>query len=126
MNERATLTWTAVLGVFLFVVHWAQDVAFGIDRIGLYSYGGVALMTLWLTSATILRDGRAGKVILLLFSLLAAAMPALHLKGVRIAEIAKGEGGLLYLVVLLTLAVTAAFSALLTVRALRRPKQAAN
>ena len=119
MNERAALTWTSIVGVLLFIVHWAQDVAFGIDRVGLQSYGGVGLMLLWLLGATILRDGRAGKVIVLLFSILAAAMPALHLKGTRIGEIVRGEGGLLYLLVLLTLAVTAAFSTVLAVRALR-------
>jgi hypothetical protein len=47
-------------------------------------------------------------------------MPALHFKGTRILEIARGEGGLAYLVVLFTLAVTAAFSAVLAARELRR------
>jgi len=121
MNERSWLTGSSVLGVVLFIVHWSQDVAFGIDRIGLASYGGVAICTLWLSSATILRDRRAGKVILLMFSILAAAMPSLHLKGTRIAELARGEGGLAYLVVMFTLAVSAAFATILTVRELRRP-----
>ena len=120
MNERATLTWTSVLGVFLFIVHWSQDVAFGIDQVGLQSYGGVAICVAWLSSATILRDYRAGKVVLLLFSLLAAAMPALHLQGTRIAGIAREEGGLLFLVVLFTLAVAASCSVILAARELRR------
>ena len=128
MSERATLTVTSVLGVLLFIVHWTQDVVVGIDTVGIQSYGGVALMVLWLSAATILRDRRAGKVTLLLFSilaagmpvLLAAGMPVLHLKGSRILEIARGDGGLLYLLVLLTLAVTATFSAILAIRELRR------
>ena len=120
MNARAWLTLTSVVGVLLFIVHWAQDVAFGIDRVGVQSYGGVAICVFWLSSATILREYRAGKVVLLLFSLLAAAMPVLHLKGTRIAVIAQGEGGLAYLVVLFTLAVAAAYSAILAVRELRR------
>jgi hypothetical protein len=120
MNDRATLTWTTVLGVFLFIVHWSQDVVLGIDRIGIQSYGGVAICLAWLSSATVLREYRAGKVLLLLFSLLATAMPALHLKGTRIAGIATGEGGLPYLVVMFTLAVAAAFSSVLAARELRR------
>ncbi len=120
MSERATLTVTSVLGVLLFIVHWTQDVVVGIDTVGIQSYGGVALMVLWLSAATILRDRRAGKVTLLLFSILAAGMPVLHLKGSRILEIARGDGGLLYLLVLLTLAVTATFSAILAIRELRR------
>ena len=107
MNERRWLTGASVLGILLFIVHWSQDVAFGIDRIGLQSYGGVAICLAWLSSATIFRDSRGGRVVLLLFSLLAAAMPALHLKGTRIVTIATGEGGLFYMVVLFTGAVAA-------------------
>lgn len=120
MNERTILSAASVLGVFLFIVHWAQDVAIGIDRIGLQSYGGVAICLFWLLAATILREGKPGKVLLLLFSLFAAAMPSVHLKGTRIAEISRGEGGLLYLVVMLTLAVAAAFASVLAARELRR------
>ncbi len=120
MSERAWLTGASVLGVSLFIVHWAQDVALGIDRVGLQSYGGVAICLAWLLSATVLRETKAGKLVLLLFSLLAAAMPSLHLKGTRIATIATGEGGLAYLVVMFTLAVTAAFAAVLVVRELWR------
>jgi hypothetical protein len=118
MNERAWLTGASVLGVFLFIVHWSQDVALGIDRVGLQSYGGVAICLAWLLSATILRPYRWGKVVLLLFSLLAAAMPSLHLKGTRIATIATGEGALAYLVVMFTLAVAAAFATVLALREL--------
>jgi hypothetical protein len=79
-----------------------------------------AIDTTAITAATILGDHRVGKVIVVLFSVLAAAMPALHLKGTRVGEIARGDGGLLYVVVMLVLAVTAAFSAILGVRALLR------
>lgn len=120
MNERAWLTGASVLGVCLFIFHWAQDVALGIDQIGLQSYGGVAICLAWLSSATIFRDTKAGKIVLLLFSVLAAAMPALHLKGTRIATIATGDGGLAYLVVMITLAVAAAFATVLTIRELRQ------
>lgn len=118
MNERTVLTWTSVLGVLLFIVHWSQDVALGIDGVGLQSYGGVAICLAWLSSATLLRRHRAGKALLVLFSLLATAMPALHLKGTRIATIAQGDGGLPYLVVMFTLAVAAGFATILATREL--------
>jgi hypothetical protein len=120
MNERKWLTGSSLVGVLLFIIHWSQDVALGLDRVGLQSYGGVAICVLWLSSATILRDGRVGRVLLLLFSILAAAMPSLHLKGSRIGEIARADGGLAYLVVLFTLAVTATFSTILVLRGFRR------
>lgn len=120
MNERAVLTGTSVLANALFVIHWAQDVALGIDRVGLQSYGGVALSLLWLLAATIMRDGRVGKWVQLVFCLLATALPALHLKGTRIAEIARGDGGLAFVLVLFSLGITAAFSAVLAVREIRR------
>jgi hypothetical protein len=120
VNERSWLTWISVLGVFLFIVHWSQDVALGIDRVGLQSYGGVAICLAWLLSATILREYGWGRVLLVLFSGLAAAMPALHLKGTRIAEIARGDGGLAYLVVMFTLAVAAALATVLAMRELVR------
>ena len=69
---------------------------------------------------TILREYKAGKVIVLLFSLLATAMPSIHLKGMRIGEIARAEGGLLYLVVMFTLAVATAYASVLSARELRR------
>lgn len=120
MNERALLTGTSILANALFVIHWAQDVALGLDRVGLRSYGGVALSLVWLLAATILRDGRVGKWVQLVFGLLATALPALHLKGTRIGEIARGEGGLAFVLVLFWLGITAGFSAVLAVRGIRR------
>jgi len=124
MNERAILTGTSVLANALFDIHWAQDVALGIDRVGLQSYGGVVLSLAWLLVATILRDGRVGKWVQLVFCLLATALPALHLKGTRIAEIARGEGGLAFVLVLFSLGITAAFSAVLAGREIRRASAA--
>ena len=120
MNERAVLMGTSVVANALFVIHWAQDVALGIDRVGLQSYGGVALSLLWLLAATIMRDGRVGKWVQLVFCLLATALPALHLKVPRIAEIARGDGGLAFVLVLFSLGIAAAFSAVLAVREIRR------
>jgi hypothetical protein len=60
MNERATLTVTSILGVLLFIVHWSQDVAVGIDSVGLQSYGGVLLMLAWLSGLLDSRGGDAG------------------------------------------------------------------
>ncbi len=120
MNERAWLTGASMAGVALFIVHWSQDVVLGIDAVGMQSYVGVAICLAWLLSATVFRAGRPGRIVLLLFSLLAAAMPALHLRGTRIATIAVGEGGLAYLVVLFTGAVVSAFASVLAARALGR------
>ncbi|MGI9069090.1 MAG: hypothetical protein ACR2HX_22140 [Pyrinomonadaceae bacterium] len=86
-------------------------------------------MVVWLYGALVLAERRSGYVIMLLGSLLAFAVPVLHMKGkgVGVASgIAKSSGGFRFVWMLIALGVTGLFSAILSARGLwslpwRRP-----
>ncbi|HUK89139.1 MAG TPA: hypothetical protein VLZ81_01980, partial [Blastocatellia bacterium] len=66
----------------------------------------------------VLAERRSGYVIVLLGSLLASAVPVIHMKGAGVGEIAKSSGGFFFVWTLIALGVTGIFSVILSVRGL--------
>ncbi len=81
MKHRVTLTITSLLSILFFSLHWADEIARGLERGTMSSFGGLLILAVWLCGALVL-DGRFGLVILLLGSILASGVPVLHMQGV--------------------------------------------
>ena len=81
MRHRITLTATSVLSVLLFSLHWADEIARGMEPGTLSAAGGLLILFIWLYAALVLADRRWGLVVLLLFSLMGAAVPVLDMGG---------------------------------------------
>src|SRR5687767_3804150 len=81
MKPNVTLTITSLLANLFFTVHFADDIVRGFEKGDLSDYTGVLLVATWLYATLVLADRRWGLVIVLLFSMGAAAVPLLHMRG---------------------------------------------
>lgn len=82
MKHQVSLTITSLLAILLFTIHYAHDVVLGIEPGGTETYIGVLIVVAWLYPVLVLAGRRWGYVINLVFSLLAALMPILHMSPV--------------------------------------------
>ena len=119
MKHNVMLTVTSLLTIILFSIHWADDIVRGMSPGGLENVIGVLILVVWLYGTLVLADRRSGRVIVLLGSLLAAAIPVLHMRGAGVGgEFAKSSGAFLFIWTLYALGVTGTFSFILSVRRL--------
>jgi hypothetical protein len=81
MNHRARLTVTSVLSIILFTLHWADEVARGLEPGTTSAVGGFAILVVWLSATLVFADRRWGLIIILVGALLASAVPILHMQG---------------------------------------------
>ena len=81
MKPQRTLTITSLLSIVLFSLHWADEVARGIEPGTINAVGGLLILGVWLSATLALAERRSGLVILLLGAILAAGVPVLHMQG---------------------------------------------
>jgi hypothetical protein len=81
MKEEATLTITSLLSILLFSLHWADEIARGIEPGTTAAAGGLLILFVWLCSTLLLADRPLGLVVILLGSILASGVPVLHMQG---------------------------------------------
>ena len=122
MKPSVMLTVTSLLSVLLFTFHLTDDIVRGWEPGGLSNLiGGSLIMVVWLYGALVLAERRSGYIIMLLGSLLAFAVPVLHMKGkgVGIASRLGGTSGHFFFVwTLIALGVLGLFSVILSARGL--------
>jgi hypothetical protein len=127
MKHRVTLTITSLLSILLFSLHWADEVARGIEPGTVAAVGGLLILAVWLCATLIFAERRLGMVVILLGAILAAGVPVLHMQGKgliggRIA--ANSSGALFWVWTLIALGASGMLSIVLSARALwslRRP-----
>ncbi len=126
MKRSVMLTISSLLSILFFTLHLADDIVRGLEPGGLSNLiGGVLISVVWLYATLVLTERRSGYIILLLMSLLALAVPVIHMrgKGVGVASgIANSSGGFFFVWTLLALGVTALFSVILSAGGLWNPK----
>lgn len=119
MKQNDLLSATSILSVLLLALHISQDVVYGLDPAGLHHLFGVAILTVIVCGAVLLRERTSGKVIMLLGGVMAAGMLPLHMRhGMRPEFLAK-SGALLFVWILYLLAVIGSFSVVLAILELR-------
>ena len=84
MKPDSLLALISRLSIVLMTLHLSDDTVRGISGAGPENLIGVAIMVVWLYGTVMLRDRLAGCVTVLLGSLLAAAMPVLHMSASRL------------------------------------------
>ena len=128
MNHSLMLTIASLLSILFFTFHLADDIVRGFEKGGVSNLTAVPIFVVWLYGAVVLAGRRSWYVITLLASLLALAVPLLHMKGAGVGgDIAKSSGGFFFIWTIIALGVTALFSVILSARGLwsmpwRRPK----
>lgn len=121
MKHHLTLTITSLLSILLFSLHWADEVARGMEPGTLSASGGFLILFVWLCGALVLAERRSGLVIILLGSVLASGVPFLHMRGAglvgnRIA--ANSSGALFWVWTLIALGATGMLSFILSAHGL--------
>jgi hypothetical protein len=95
MKENTILVVTCLLSILLATLHITDDIVRGISRAEPSDIALVGLVV-FLYGTLLLAGRRSGYVIMLLVGLFAAAMPVLHMRGVRYSEIARSAGGFFF------------------------------
>jgi hypothetical protein len=117
MRENGILTVTSLLSLLLLTLHITDDIVRGISKAE-PSNAALAVFVVFLYGTLVLRERRAGHVIMLLVGLFAAAMPVIHMRGARYAEIARSDGGFFFVWTLWALGGIGGLTLVLSVRGL--------
>jgi len=121
MKDHVTLTVSSLVSIVLFSLHWADEVARGIEPGTMSAVGGLVILLVWLYATVVIGHKRAGLVFLVLASLLAAGVPILHMQhaGWVGGRIAPNSGGALFWVwTLIALGTSGMLSLALSIRRL--------
>ncbi len=117
MKHQVTLTITSLLSIVLFSLHWADEIARGIEPGTISAYGGFVILFVWLCATLVLAEQRSGLVIMLIGSIMASGVPVLHMQGAglvggRIA--ANSSGAFFWVWTLIALGATGMLSFILS------------
>jgi hypothetical protein len=118
MKHNVMLTIASLLSILFFTFHLTDDIIRGMETGNVSTLVGVPILVGWLYGTLVLAERRSGYIIILLASLLASAVPVIHMRGAGFSVIAKSSGGFLFVWTLLALGVTGLFSVILSVRGL--------
>jgi hypothetical protein len=121
MSQQRTLTVTSLLTLFLFTLHWADEISRGIEPGTMASVWGFGILFVWIYATLAIGEKRLGIFGQFLFSLLGGAVPILHMQhagwvGGRIPP--NSPGALLWVWTLIALGTCGMISAALAVRVL--------
>ncbi|MDP9278752.1 MAG: hypothetical protein M3P00_04965 [Gemmatimonadota bacterium] len=121
MNHKVTLTITSLLSTLLFGLHWADEVARGLETGTVSALGGVLILVVWLYGTLVLRERRSGYIITLVGGIFGLGVLILHMQGAGIVgrRIANTSGIFFWVTTLIALGVTSTFSAILSAWGLR-------
>ena len=95
MKETTILVVTCLLSLLLLTLHITDDIVRGISKA---ESSNIALLVfvIFLYGPLLLAERRSGYIIMLLVGFFAAAMPVIHMRGVRYPEIAASGGGFFF------------------------------
>jgi hypothetical protein len=116
MKHTVTLTITSLLSILLLTFHLTDDIVRGFEPGRVSTIIGVLILVVWLYGTVVLAERRSGYVIMLVFSILGSGVPVIHMTGAGMVggRIANSSGIFFWVWTLITLGVTAVFSAILS------------
>ncbi len=118
MKPGVLLTGTTLLTALFLTLHVADDIARGMDTIGLHSLTAMLVLGVWVYGTLILSGRRSGYLLQLLLAILGLVVVIIHLKGAHMGQIAVSSGGVLFVWVLFVIGTTSFMSMLLCLHGL--------
>lgn len=120
MKPNITLTITSLLSILFFSLHWADEVARGIEPGTVSAFWGLLILAVWLYGTLALGERRSRLVIILLGSILGSVVPAVHMRGAGLVggRIANTSGMFFWVWMLIALGASGLLSFVLSARAL--------
>ncbi len=117
MKSSVMLTTTSLLSILLLSLHISEDIVLGFAGGGLENLFGIAVLVIYLCGALLWSHRRAGLIIVLLGSIVAAGMPVLHMRGAGVG-VKRSAGAFFFVWTLYALGVTGTLGVILSARAL--------
>ena len=117
MKHNVLLKITSLLSLLLLTLHVTDDIVRGISKAESSNIALVVLVV-FLYGTLVLAERRSGLVIIFIVGLFAAAMPVVHMRGVRYPEIAASTGGFFFVWTLWVLGALGGCTMILSVRGL--------
>lgn len=108
----------SLLAAVLLSLHVTDDIVRGYDGWGFEKLSFQLILVVWSYAALLLAERRSGRIIILLGGLLAALMPAIHMRGS--GAFVKSNGAFFFIWTLFAVGTSGALSAILAARGLRR------
>lgn len=118
MKPATLLTGTTLITALFLTLHVADDIARGIDTIGLHTLIPILVFGLWLYGTLVLGGRLTGYILQLLLAILGLVVVIIHLKGAHMGQIAVSSGGVLFVWTLFVLGTTSFMSMLLCLQGL--------
>ena len=121
MKDSIILVVTSLLAIVFMIVHLAQDILFKMASPGFPNLFAVAIFVVWLYGTLVLATRVAGYVIMFLGGLFGFGVAILHMRGAGglvAGDVGRSSHAFLFICIALALAVTGAFSAVLSLRLL--------
>ena len=115
MTNNLMLRNTSLLLLLLLTLHVVDDVVHGFDSAGLMNMIGIVVLGFLIYGTLVLYDRVSGHIVMLFIALFSALMPVIHLRSVRINEIAQANGGFFFIWTLWALGVIGLFCMILAV-----------
>jgi hypothetical protein len=81
MKGRLMLTITSLLSILFFSLHWADEIARGLEPGTVSAVGGLVILAVWLSVTLVFGERRWGLIVILLGAILASGVPILHMQG---------------------------------------------
>lgn len=122
MKRSVMLTVASLLSILFIMLHVTDDIVRGMDKAHPATLIALTVLAGWLYGAVVLAGRRSGYIIALLGGIISLGMPAIHLRGTGIGNIAKSSGGFFFLWTLFALGVLGIFSIILSIRGLWNPQ----
>jgi hypothetical protein len=118
MNHKVTFIITSLLAMLFASFHLADDIVRGFEPGKFSTINGILILVVWLSATLMLAERRVGYVIVFLASLLASAVPVIHMRGAGLVggRIANSSGMFFWVWTHLALGATALFSVILSAR----------
>ncbi|HJP84899.1 MAG TPA: hypothetical protein VJ852_02865 [Gemmatimonadaceae bacterium] len=126
MNQKGTLIFTSTLSAVLFILHWADEIARGLEPGTINAAGGIAILVVWLSGPLVLGARRSGYVLMLITGILGLGILLLHMTGRGLVggRIANTSGQFFWVTTAIMLGVSSSLAAILAAielwRSLRR------
>jgi hypothetical protein len=125
VKQSTALTIASLLSILFTSLHFADDVARGMESGGIPNLIIVPILVVWLYGTLLLSGRRSGNAIILVASLLGAIVPVVHFKaagGVAGGRVAGSNGAFFFVWTQIALGTTSVFSIPLALRGLWRPQ----
>jgi hypothetical protein len=120
VKHNTLLSVTSLLSILLLSIHVTDDIVRGYEKWGFEKLSFVLILVVWLYATLLLAERRSGRVIMILGGLLAALIPAVHMRGT--GAFVRTDGAFFFIWILLALGVNGTLSVILAARGLRRGK----